>query len=598
MFWTTLFFVFSAITQVVRATCVPKSFDYVIVGGGPAGLLIANRLSANPNTTVAVIEAGDSGHNNPNISYVPKSIMEYGIFMGTSIDWKYKTAPQKYAGNSTLSYWAGKALGGSTAVNGMTYIRAEKDQIDDWEELGNEGLNWESMLEYFLAQEGFHVPNAEMRSRGAVYEDDAHGMDGEIAVSFSPYLVGQGFAELLKETSEAMGYPYNEEPNNGTMRGFNTWPMTINASALVRADAARTFYFPIAESRPNLHVFFNTTAARITWDQSHPTPEVLANGVEVITSDNVTETISATKEVIVAGGAIRSPGFLEHSGVGNPAVLEPLGIDTVNPLYTVGANLPDQPQNGFVYNSSTNWTGYPTFISYLSASDLFGEELPAFTEEVRANLSAYAATIIADYAPNTTFLAIQEDLLKRQFDLVFTPNSAVPLMEILWAPVGTQIVARYWNLLPFSRGSIHINSTDATIPPNIDPNFLQLPIDTYVQAAAAVRIREHFTTSPLAEHVTGEVTPGFDTVPQGAGWRDPLWDSWIRETLAGNSHPVSTCAMMSAELGGVVDSQGRVYGTSNVRVVDASVFPTQISGHLSANIYAIAGRIADVMVRG
>jgi choline dehydrogenase-like flavoprotein len=251
-----------------------------------------------------------------------------------------------------------------------------------------------------------------------------------------------------------------------------------------------------------------------------------------------------------------------------------------------------------VYNSSTNWTGYPTFVSYLTALDLFGEELSTITEEVRANLSVYAATIVADYAPDTISLETQESLLKRQVDLVFSPESTVPLLELLWAPTGNQIIAQFWNLLPLSRGSIHIESTDTTLPPRIDPNFLQLPIDTYVQAAAAIRIREYFTTSPLADHATGEVTPGFQTVPQDAGWRDPSWESWIKKALGGNSHPVSTCAMMSKELGGVVDNEGKVYGTRNVRVVDASVFPTQISGHLSASVYAVAGKIADAMLKG
>jgi hypothetical protein len=114
-------------------------------------------------------------------------------------------------------------------------------------------------------------------------------------------------------------------------------------------------------------------------------------------------------------------------------------------------------------------------------------------------------------------LETQENLLKRQFDLVFTSNRSVPLAELLWAPTGFQIIAQLWNLLLLSRGSIHINSTEATIPPRIDPNFLQLPMDTYVQAAAAILIREYFATAPLAEHVTGEVTPGFETVPEGAG---------------------------------------------------------------------------------
>jgi choline dehydrogenase-like flavoprotein len=174
-----------ALTQAVRAVCAPTSFDYVIVGGGPAGLIVANRLFAASNITVAVIEAGDSAYNNPNVSYVPRSIMEYGLFMGTPIDWKYMTAPQKYAGNNTLPYWAGRVLGGSTTINGMTYLRAEKDQIHAWEELGNEEWNWESILEYYLAQEGFQAPRGSLPMLGAVYKDDAHGKDGELAVGFS-----------------------------------------------------------------------------------------------------------------------------------------------------------------------------------------------------------------------------------------------------------------------------------------------------------------------------------------------------------------------------------------------------------------------------
>jgi choline dehydrogenase-like flavoprotein len=595
MCWPLLF---AALTQVVRAARASETYDYVIVGGGPAGLVVANRLSADPNITVAVIEAGDSAYNNPNVSYVPKSITEYGLFIGTSIDWGYMTAPQKYVGNTSLNYWAGKALGGSTTINGMTYLRAEKDQIDAWEELGNEDWNWDGLLEYFLKQEGFQEPSEVLQNEGAIFKDDAHGRKGELAVGFTPYLVGQGFVDILKETSEAIGYPYNKDANDGNMRGFNTWPMTLNETGPTRADGARSFYFPIA-SRPNLQVFFNTTAARIIWDdEQSATFEVVASGVEVIDARNVTNAISASKEVIVAAGAIRSPAFLEHSGVGNPAILEPLGIKTVNPLPSVGSNLPDQPQNGMVYNSSTNWTGYPTFVTYPTATDLFGDELPALVKEIRANLSAYAETIVADYASSTISVETQKQLLEHQVDLVFDAESTVPLAEILWAPTGNQIIAQLWNLIPLSRGSIHIQSTDANSPPSIDPNFLQLPIDTYVQAAAAISIRKHFATSPLAEHTTGEVSPGFEAVPQHASWRDTAWDTWIKKSLGGNSHPASTCAMIGKDLSGVVDTEGKVYGTQNVRVVDASVFPTQISGHLSASVYAIAGRIADIIIRG
>ncbi|KAE8830495.1 hypothetical protein PTNB85_07082 [Pyrenophora teres f. teres] len=592
MLWCGLLLV---LAHVIGATCAPQTFDYIIVGGGPAGLLVANRLSADPNITVAVIEAGDSAYNNPNVTYVPKSLLEYGLFTGTSIDWGYMTVPQKYVGNRELNYWAGKALGGSTAINGMTYLRAEKDQIDAWEDLGNEGWNWDSLFEYFIAQEGFQTPSAKLQARGTDYEDDAHGKEGELAVGFTPYLTA-GFTDLLKVTSEAIGYPYNMEPNDGRMRGFNTWPMTLNETGPTRADGARSFYFPVS-SRPNLHVFLNTTALRIVWNQKAATSALLASGVE-ITANNTTETILATKEVIVAAGSIRSPAFLEHSGIGNPAILEPLGIKAVNPLHSVGSNLPDQPQNGMAFSSSKNWTGYPTFVTYLTASDLFGADLPALTAEVRSNISAYAATIIADYAPNTVSLCTQEQLLTHQVDLIFDANSPVPLVELLWAPIENQIIAQLWNLLPLSRGSIHINTSDATLSPRIDPNFLQLPIDAYVQAAAAIRIREYMATSPLADIITGELSPGLDAVPKDAGWRDEAWNSWIKQGLNGNSHPVSTCAMMSQELGGVVDAGGKVYGTENVRVVDASIFPTQISGHLSASVYAVAGRIVDAVLGG
>jgi choline dehydrogenase-like flavoprotein len=595
-----LWLVFLVIVQAIHAICATNVFDYVIVGGGPAGLLVANRLSADAGITVAVIEAGDSAYNNHKVSYVPKSIAEYGLFMETSIDWKYMTAPQKYVSNKTFPYWAGKALGGSTTINGMTYLRAERDQIDEWEELGNEGWNWNSMWEYYVAQEGFQIPDEKLQEKGAIYNNDAHGKDGELAVGFTLYLVGQGFADMLKETSRIIGYPYNEDANDGDMRGFNTWPMTLNSSGPVRADAARAFYFPIAESRPNLHVFFNTTATRIVWDDGDyaMSEGMVASGVEVVTPNKGTEIIYATKEVVAAAGAIRSPALLEHSGVGNPAILESLGIEVVIPLHTVGANLPDQPQNGIVYSSSTNWTGYPTFVSYLTASDLFGDDLPAIIEEVRANLSSYAEAIVADYAPDTISVETQERLLKHQVDLVFTPDSSVPLVELLWAPTGNQIIAQLWNLLPLSRGSIHINSSNPTLPPSMDPNFLQVPIDVYVQAAAAMRLREYFATPPLSDHVIAEIQPDFETVPRDAGWKDEAWELFIKQTLNGNSHPVSTCAMMGRELGGVVDAEGKVYGTNNVRVVDASVFPTQISGHLSASVYAIAGKIADAILKG
>jgi choline dehydrogenase-like flavoprotein len=586
------------LAQSVLLACA-ASFDYVIIGGGPAGLIVANRLSANPKITVAIIEAGGSVYNNPNVTALPKTIAEFSPGIGTSIDWSYTSAPQKYTANRTIPFTAGKALSGSTSIFGMTYLRAETAQIDAWEEVGNEGWNWNSMWPYYLAQEQFQIPDEVQKSNGATYKDGVHGFDGEVDVGFTPYLTGQGAFDLFRSTSEELGYPSNEDANNGTMRGTTTWPSMLKVKEKVREDAARAFYWPIANSRPNLHVFLNTTATHIIWDTLMSRNEgAIATGVEVVTSTNNTKTILATQEVIVAAGSLRSPALLEHSGVGDPAMLEAMGIKTTVSHPTIGSNLMDQPANGIVYSSSTNWTGYATFVTYLTASDLFGSDFASIAQEVRANISAYAATILADYAPGVTTLKNQERLLTHQIDLVFSQNSTVPLAELLWIPVGNAIVAQYWNLLPLSRGSVHISTTNPTVPPSINPNFFQLPIDMYVQAAAAIRIRDFFATAPLSQHMTGEVTPSFDKVPQNASWRDPAWHAWIKETYASNSHPVSSCAMMSQKFGGVVDPRGKVYGTGNVRIVDASIFPTQISGHLTASIYAVAGKIADAIISG
>jgi choline dehydrogenase-like flavoprotein len=573
-----------------------QGFDYIIVGGGPAGLVLANRLSVDPNITVAIIEAGDEQYNNINVTDV--GLLFPGL--GTDLDWSYTSAPQKYISNRTFGFSAGKALGGTTTINGMTYIRAEKDQIDVWEELGNEGWNWEALWRYYIGQEGFIRPDGEIAGNGAVFEGKDHGFEGEVAVGWSKYFMKDGVFEILKDTSENMGVKWNKDANGGRVAGFTTWPLTLNSTANIRQDAARAFYYPVAKQRPNLHVLLNTTATRIIWDESTTSSgSATAKGVEVISaSTNTTQTILSTHEVILAAGSLRSPALLEHSGIGNPSILSPLNIPIVANLPSVGANLQDQPNTAISYTSNRNWTGYPSFATFLTASDLFGASLSSLASELRANATDYASRIVADAPVNETTVKIEELLIRRQIDLVFTPNSTIPLAELTFFPQGSSFTCVFWNLLPFSRGNIHVTSANSSTLPSINPNFLQLPIDTLLQVAAAVKAREYFTTAPLSQYVTVENAPGLDTVPAGAGWRDERWGAWIKKAYGLNNHPVSSTAMRSKELGGVVDKEGRVYGTGNVRVVDGGILPLQISGHLSATIYAAAGKIADAVLRG
>jgi choline dehydrogenase-like flavoprotein len=576
-----------------------SAFDYIIVGGGPAGLVLASKLSVNPNITVALIEAGDAEFNNPNVTRVDA----YALGLNTTIDWSYTSAPQKYLNDKTFVYYSGKGLGGTTMINGMTYLRAEKEQIDAWGALGNEGWDWEELYPYYRDQEHFQVPDEEKRMNGATYEQAVHGLDGNVAVGWSAMFMKGGVFDMLKRTTENMGLHWNKDANSGRMSGFSTWPLTLNSTTNTRHDAARAYYYPIVASRPNLYTYLNTTATRILWsDTPAQNGDLVASGIEIMSSTTTTsdckETLSASGEILLAAGSLRSPALLEHSGVGNAAVLEPIGISTALNLPSVGAGLQDQPNMAISYVSPTNWTGYPSFVTFLTAADLFGSDLSAITAELRANTTTYAQLIVSDSPENETTLAIEEALLTLQTDLVFSANSTVPLAELLWAPSDGAITCVFWTLLPFSKGSVHITSPSFPQQPAINPNFLQLPIDTLIQAAAAVKIREYFATAPLSANVTDEVVPSFSVVPKDAKWRDDAWANWIKEKYEVNHHPVSSASMRSREYGGVVDAKGKVYGTKNVRVADAAIFPMQISGHLSASVYAVAGKIADAVLSG
>lgn len=567
-----------------------KAFDYVIVGAGPAGLVLANKLSEDPSVTVAVIEAGADERYNPIVT----SVEALFVGIGSPLDWAYQSAPQKYASNRTLLYSGGKALGGTTTINGMTYLRAEKEQIDQWEAFGNEGWNWESMFEYYRSQEHFQPPSAENAANGATFVEEYHGFDAELAVGWNKVFVKQGIFDILKNTSESIGVKWNVDANGGRMAGFTTWPFMQNSTTNTREDAANAFYYPVAEERPNLKIFLNTTATKITWaDSGYGEP--VAEAVEVLTSSNATDCLHVDGEVILSAGSLRSPALLELSGVGNPSILGKLGIESVIDLPAVGANLQDQPNSAILYTSSTNWTGYPSFVTYLTAHDLFGSNLTGIVADLRANINSMAKAIVADLPAGESTTEREEKLIELQLDLAWSPESTVPLAELTWFPTGNAIAVAFWALLPFSRGSVHIKSTSPTETPKIDPNFFQLPIDTLVQTAAALKIRGYFATAPLSEHVIAEVAPGPDAVPLGAGIEDPAWFKWISSAFSSNSHPVSTAAMRAQELGGVVDTEGKVYGAANVRVVDASIFPTQISGHLTASIYAFAGKIVSAM---
>ncbi|KAF2993753.1 hypothetical protein E8E13_001250 [Curvularia kusanoi] len=580
----------AASDSVVNARMHNPRYDYIIVGGGTSGLVVANRLSEDYNVSVAVIEAGDIELYNNNIT----STSKYGNAFGTTIDWQYESTPQIYAGNASQVLRAAKALGGTSDINGMAYLRAEAAQIDVWEQLGNEGWSWKDLLPYYKKSEYIQEPTASQRLRGASIDPTFHGTSGPLAVGWTDDMMSQEVVSSINKTFEGLGLPFNKEPNSGSMRGFTVLPKTIDRANNVREDAGRAFYWPVSQ-RPNLDLFLNSFVEKMTW---HPVPNSnktkrTASGVVFMDCNGTRHTILANREVVLSAGSLRSPLLLEQSGVGNPSILQKHDIDVVVDLPFVGENLQDQTTTDMFYTSSnsTNFTGSGGYAGYFSVDDVFGEDLVAFNASVAASIKHYAE--MTANASGVIDRSVTERFFRTQYDLIF--KNKLPISEIIVTPSASgPVTVEYWGLLPFSRGSIHINSANASAPASINPNYFMLDYDIHQQIATAKMARKFANTAPFSKEISGETTPGLNAVPADASNDD--WEKWLKSTYRSNFHYVSTAAMMPQELGGVVDSNLTVYGTNNVRVVDASVLPFQVCGHLASTLYAVAEKAADMIM--
>lgn len=299
-------------------------FDYIIAGGGTCGLLLANRLSADPSITVVVIEPGQDVRNDRNVT-IPTNFLSEPFF-NTPIDWAYNTEPQRGGANRTLQIHAGRALGGSSAINGMTYIRADAAEIDAWEALGSEGWNWETLLPYYKRVEKYSPPTDEQVAVGASYEAEYHGEHGLLHVGNLYTLPNKLFHETVEETWQSIGYSVNPDVNSGDTRGFDVYPMTVDRDANLRWDSARAYYYPV-ENRTNLKVL-RGTVVKIKWDAQGEAERKTASAVEFLDTNNKSIAIEVGKEVILSAGALRTPGILEASGVGNPRQVHTLITST------------------------------------------------------------------------------------------------------------------------------------------------------------------------------------------------------------------------------------------------------------------------------
>lgn len=471
----------------------------------------------------------------------------------------------------------------------MTYIRGDKAQFDAWEQFGNPGWNWNTMLKYYKKIEKIFPPSPAQQKIGASIEPQYHGTNGELHVAFNPVLENGSLYDTLKKSWAVMKEGVNKDLNSGTTKGFSVWPQTLDPIENKRWDSATAFYWSI-QNRKNLkHI--NGTVSKLVWKNGAAESGAQATGVEYIDPSGKKQSIKAKKEIIISAGALRTPVILEQSGVGNPRLLKQKGVQVVVDLPGVGENMIDQALTTLFYSTNATITGYTPYGTFVTAADIYGSNIDKVAKATKAKLGKWAQQLSQASQGGLNASAL-ERIFEIQHDVIF--NKHVTLAEILSAALGDKIGNSYWDLMPFGRGSVHMSSVEDINRPIIDPKYFYIDFDRDTQRESGKLGVKFWTTSPVNEIIVGQFAPNATVLPPGA--TDEQWNKFLADSSSSNSHAIGTAAMMSRELGGVVDPSLKVYGTKNVRVVDASVLPMQFSGHLTATIYAVADRASEMIL--
>ncbi|GAA5894803.1 hypothetical protein JCM8208_006076 [Rhodotorula glutinis] len=576
-------------------------YDYIVVGGGTAGLAVAGRLGAgNSSSTVLVLEAGGNGQGDPRVD-VPGFA---GAALGTAYDWGFSTTSQSNANGRSVYWPRGKVLGGSSAINFLVSTRPNAAEQDIIAALaGSSAWNWNSLLPYYKAAEKGSSPGPNSQAQVPTYAAASHGTSGPIQTSFAPYMA-KSFSAFF-QALRARGKPAAIDLHSGANAGVNHAPSTINPSTRTRSYSVE--YLALAS---NVVVVLNAQVTQIDW-RAGTTGDVVAYGVSLVpTGGGDTLSVTATREVILSAGAVQSPQLLELSGVGDPSILNPLGISTVVDLAGVGENLQDHPAIVDVYRLKP---GVPS-LDQLSDATVMGDALAQYATGqgiLTEALFPLAFLRLGDFLNSTERAVVatlgsqanNPQLDSRQFSASSQLYSAnVPVMELLSINVyfgdsSAEPGQAYVSLAgclqhSLSRGSIHIASSNPLSPPAIDPKYLQSPLDTYLLAKAGAYLRRTAAQAKLAAVVASEKEPGL------AVQSHDDWMTWVRSTVRTEYHPVGTCSMQPRQYGGVVSPSLRVYGTANVRVVDVSVVPIHVSSHTQSVAYAIAEKAAALILAG
>tara|TARA_R110000787_G_scaffold26952_2_gene75110 strand:- start:48104 stop:49750 length:1647 start_codon:yes stop_codon:yes gene_type:complete len=525
------------------------NYDYIIIGAGSAGCVLANRLSADPNCKVCLIEAGGKDRN----PWIHLPIGYFYTFDNPSTDWRFRTEPEPGLNGRVLKYPRGKVLGGSSSINGMVYIRGHERDYDSWAQMGNRGWSWDDVLPYFRRSED--------HEKG---ESEKHGAGGELRVE--GLRASWEILDAFHDAAIERGMKSRADFNEGNNEGIGYFQVTQKGGR--RMSTARAFLRP-ARNRPNLTVLTKMRADKLIFENKR------AVGIE-LTGSKGTGKATAHREVILSAGAVGSPHILQISGVGDQEALSDIGVPVIANLTGVGRNLQDHPALRTVYRVSNTRTLNEQSRSWFGKAKMGLEWLA-----LRRGPLTIPPALVCGFArskPNLEIPDLQIVCYPLSFDATGDPPHPYP-----------GFTAGVCMVKPKSRGEVMAKTSNPADAPAIRLNFFSDPEDLEAGVAGVELIRRICSAPSMERYKLEETIPGakFQSREEVA--------ASIGNFAATIFHPVGTCKM-GQDPNAVVDDRLRVHGLQGLRVVDASIMPTIINGNTNATTIMIAEKASDMII--